>query len=135
MKFQVFHVNPGEKLKKKMLIMILAILCQSFLVQVYWHLVYIIMMRNLPILFIHRKWAAPIVVKVQQGGRKINVNKRLNHLNFILKESSLYLPNLPIPSWYYYSKSNKLIDPSFQSTMGHFELKVCKGSLNTYCCD
>ena len=58
-------------------------------VQVYWHLVYIIMMRNLPILFIHRKWAAPIVVKVQQGGRKINVNKRLNHLNFILKESSV----------------------------------------------
>ena len=32
MKFQVFHVNPGEKLKKKMLIMILAILCQSFLI-------------------------------------------------------------------------------------------------------
>ena len=31
MKFQVFHVNPGEKLKKKMLITILAILCQSFL--------------------------------------------------------------------------------------------------------
>ena len=32
MNFQVFHVNPGEKLKKKMLITILAILCQSFLI-------------------------------------------------------------------------------------------------------
>ena len=32
MKFQVFHVNPGEKLKKNMLITILAILCQSFLI-------------------------------------------------------------------------------------------------------
>ena len=31
MKFQAFHVNPGEKLRKKMLITILAILCQSFL--------------------------------------------------------------------------------------------------------
>ena len=31
MNFQVFHVNPGKKLKKKMLITILAILCQSFL--------------------------------------------------------------------------------------------------------
>ena len=102
----------------------------------YWH---IIMMRNLPsILFIHRKWVAPIVVKVQRGGHKINVNKRLNHLNFILKESSLYLPNLPIPSWYYYSKSNKLILSSFQSTVGHFEskrwkkywLSFLKGSLN-----
>ena len=34
MKFQAFHVNPGEKLKKKMSITILAILCQSFLVGV-----------------------------------------------------------------------------------------------------
>ena len=34
MKFQAFHVNPGEKLKKKMLITILAILCQSFLLYI-----------------------------------------------------------------------------------------------------